>query len=390
MAFFDFNWLGKKERNYNLNEISDYIKSLIEPENTLQDLHTIRGIHEAFKKADILQSIEITCRDYSKNCKVFTKSNQKELLVNTYNLKGQSFTDVYSEITREKIKYGVSVCRIVTGSFSGNSTIECLRLHECIVDFGTVQYPTINELRYIEYHNEKIYPNELLIFGNTNALVYREYNKEGIEYAVSNLINDYEAKHNIIADRGAMIILSPGNAKTDQMSLGTKLSQPEKEEVERALTKKYGVIGKKKTWKFFPIPMNVTNTSMNVQELGISEDKKENITAICSHLKYPTDLYFNATTYENQAVARASVYNNILIPFATEDSITLSKWLKIDVEIDYSHVADLQENEKTKVERNNNVVNYCSNAVQANIMTIEEARKELNNYIDLENGTKKN
>lgn len=389
MGFFDFNWFGKRERVYNLDQVYNDMRSLIDPENTLHDLHTIRGIHTAFKKADILQSIEITCRDYSKNCKVFTKKDQKEVIINQ-NLKGQTFTDVYSEIIREKTKYSVSVVRKVQGAFSGKATIECLRLHECIIDFGTVQYPTINDLRYVEYHNEKIYPQDLLIFGNANALVYCEYNKEGIEYAVSNLINDYEAKHNIIADRGAMIILSPNPGKQDQMSFGSSLKPNEKEEVERALTKKYGVIGKKKTWKFFPIPMNVTNTSMNVAELGISEDKKENITAICSHLKYPPDLYFNATTYENQAVARASVYNNILIPFASEDSITLSKWLGYDVEIDYSHVSDLQENEKTKVERNNQVVNYCSSAVSAGIMSIEEARKELNNYIDLENGTKKN
>lgn len=390
MAFFDFNWFGRRERQYDLSQIYKDMRDMIEPEDSIQHLDTPYSINKAFKKADILQSIELTCKDFSKNHKVFTTKSQSQVLNNVYNIKGQSFVDVYSEIVSEKIKYRVAIARKINGKFSGNQTIECLKLAECSLNFASVQYPTIYDLLYIEYHNERIIFDDLMFFGNTSVLIDKDFGKQGIEYAVSNLINDYEAKHNIIADRGAMIILSPGNTKADQMAISTSLTSTQKEEVEKQLTKNYGVIGKKKTWKFFPVPMNVTNTSMNVQELGISEDKKENITAICSHLKYPTDLYFNATTYENQAVARASVYNNILIPFAAEDSVVLSKWLKIDVEIDYSHVADLQENEKTKVERNNQVVNYCSAAVAAGIMTIEEARIELNNYIDLENGTKKN
>ena len=103
MAFFDFNWFGKRERVYNLDQVYNDMRSLIDPEDTIYHLDTIRGIHTAFKKADILQSIEITCRDYSKNCKVFTKKDQKEVVIND-NLKGQTFTDVYSEIIREKTK----------------------------------------------------------------------------------------------------------------------------------------------------------------------------------------------------------------------------------------------------------------------------------------------
>lgn len=390
MGFFDFNWLRRGEKMYNINDVQKYITNLAYSEDNLQDMKTASGINEAFKKADILQSIELTCKDFSKNHKVYTKNNQQQLLQNVYNLKGQSFNDVYSELIAEKIKYRVAIARIVTGSFSGKQTIECLRLDECSFDFGYVQYPTINDLKHVEYRGVKYLPEELLIFGNTTVLVEHEYGKDAIQYAVSNLINDYQAKHTMIAHRGLMGIISPAATKTDQMSFGSKLDADQKKELERAITNKYGILSGKKPIMISSVPINYNPTSMNVQELGISEDKKENITAICSHLKYPTDLYFNETTYENQATAKASVYNNILIPFAAEDALVLSKWLKEEVEIDYSHVAELQNDEKTKVERNNSVVNYCSSAVSAGIMTVEEARKELNNYIDLEDGTKKN
>lgn len=382
-----FNWLRRsEEKQYNINDVRNYINSLIEPENNIQEMRSTRGINEAFKKTDILQSIDLTCKDYSKNHKLYNKKSQQEIININNNLRGQTFTDVYSEIVSEKIKYRVAVARIVTGGFSGAKTIECLKLSDCIFDFGSTQYPSILDLRKVEYHDENIFPSELLIFGNSTVLTNQDYGKQGIEYAVSNLINDYEAKHNIISGRGAMGIISPATAGADSMSFGTKINEDEKKELERGFAKKYGLLKDKVQVMISSVPINYNSTSMNVQELGISEDKKENITAICSHLKYPTDLYFNATTYENQAVARAGVYNNILIPYAQEDAVVLSRWLKYEIEIDYSHVSELQENEKTKVDRNSQVINYCSQAVNSGIMTVEEARKEINNYIDLENG----
>jgi hypothetical protein len=383
MGFFDLFNRGKQ---YDINAVKRYIDSLSEPEMTIQDMQTPAGIAEAFKKVDILQSIELTCKDYSKNHIIYQKDNQEKVLLNGLaNTKNQTFAEVYSEIVSEKIKYRIAIARIYSGQFSKTQYIECLKLDECSINYAAVQYPTILDLTYIEYHNERIYPQDLLFFGNTSALVNRDYGKQGIEYAVSNLINDYEAKHNIISGRGAMGIISPANS-SDPMGGISKMSLTERKELEKQLTKEYGVTKKKAQWLISQVPLSVQPTSMNVQELGISEDKKENITAICSHLKYPTDLYFANTTYDNQSVARAGVYNNILIPYAAEDAIVLSRWLKVDVEIDYSHVAELQDDEKSKVERNNQVVNYCSSAVQAGIMSIEEARKELNNYIDLEDG----
>ena len=385
MGFFDLFNRGR-ERQYDINAVNEYIRSLIEPEDNLQDMKSTEGIYKAFQQADILQSIELTVKDYSKNHKVYTIGSQKQVLNIGTNLKGQTFKDVYSEIISEKIKYNVAVVRIIQGSFSGKQSLECLKLRECYFEFGYIQYPTILDLKYVEYRDVRYLPEELLFFGNTSVIIERDYGKQGIEYAVSNLINDYQAKHAIIAGRGAMGIISPANTKTDQMSFGTRIEADEKKELEKGFAKKYGLLKGKTQVMISSVPINYNSTSMNVQELGISEDKKENITAICSHLKYPTDLYFNATTYENQATARAAVYNNILIPFAGEDAVILSKWLKMEVEIDYSHVAELQEDEKTKVDRNNSVVNYCSSAISSGIMTIEEARKELNNYIDLGNG----
>ena len=387
MGFFD--WFNRGEKQYNINDVMNHIQSLVDPDNNIQEMKTLRGINDAFKKADILQSIELTVKDFSKNHRVYTKNSQRELLDKYENLQGQSFKDIYSEIQSEKIKYRVAVMGLKSGEATGTKYARCLKLSECLLEFAPVQYRTINDLLYIEYQNYKYYPNDIYIFGNSTVLVDNDFGKQGIEYAVSNLINDYEAKHAIIAGRGAMGIISPAQTKTDQMSFGSKLLPEEKKELERDHTRNYGLLKGKKTMLISSVPLNFNSTSMNVQELGISEDKKENITAICSHLKYPTDLYFNATTYENQATAKASVYNNILIPFAAEDAVILSKWLKEEVEIDYSHVAELQNDEQTKVERNNSVVNYCSSAVQAGIMTVEEARKELNNYIDLEDGTKK-
>lgn len=386
MGFFDWLYRGQERQN-NLLEVQNYIKSLIEPEDNMQDMTTPKGIADAFKKADILQSIELTVKDYSKNHKVFTTSSQKQLLNIDINLKGQTFTDVYSEIVSEKIKYRVAVARKIEGKFSGASQgIECLKLNECVFNFNAVQYPSILDLKNVEYRNGTYLPEELLFFGNTSVIIDRDYGKQGIEYAVSNLINDYEAKHAIIAGRGAMGIISPATGKADAMSFGASIDATQKKELEKGFAKKYGLLKGKTQVMISSVPINYNSTSMNVQELGISDDKKENITAICSHLKYPTDLYFNATTYENQATARAAVYNSILIPYAQEDAQIISKWLKQEVEIDYSHVAELQADENIKVTRNNTVVSYCSAAVQSGLMTPEQAQKELGNYIDLENG----
>ena len=168
MGFFD--WFNRgRERQYDINAVNEYIRSLIEPEDNLQDMKTPVGIYKAFQQADILQSIELTVKDYSKNHKVYTIGSQKEVLNIGTNLKGQTFKDVYSEIIAEKVKYMVAVVRIIQGTFSGKQSIECLKLRECYFEFRAVQYPTILDLKYVEYRDVKYYPEELLFFGNTSV-----------------------------------------------------------------------------------------------------------------------------------------------------------------------------------------------------------------------------
>ena len=382
MGLFGYTLVKESDRQTDIEKVKEWISGIAQPENTLQSLKTPAKIDEAFGKVDILQSIEITCKDLSKNNKLYLKDTDKEFIITGYvNTRRQTFNDLYAEIIREKVKYGVAVCRKYS-VVSNSVYIECLQLKKCTFDFSGVQYPKITDLRYCEYENERIEPQNLLFFGCANNIVNNQYDKTGIELAVSNLINDYEAKHNIIAGRGAMGIISPAANSGDKMDPIT-LSESEKKEIERGFTKEYGLIRSKLQWIISKTPLSVTPTSMNVQELGIAEDKKENITAICAHMKYPTDLYFNGTTFENQKTARQAVYNNILTPFANEDSVVFSEYFKTQIVIDYSHVPELQVNEKERTDKNAAVVNYCIAAVTAGIMTIEQAKQEIQNSSDI-------
>ena len=65
------------------------------------------------------------------------------------------------------------------------------------------------------------------------------------------------------------------------------------------------------------------------------------------------------------------------------DSIVFSEYFKTQIVIDYSHVPELQVNEKERTDKNAAVVNYCIAAVAAGFMTIEQAKQEISNNSDI-------
>lgn len=101
----------------------------------------------------------------------------------------------------------------------------------------------------------------------------------------------------------------------------------------------------------------------DIQDLQPKEIYKMLCGAIFALYNVPRELMPDAdgSTYENQKQARKSVYENVAIPRAKSFYQSLSTWLKLEesglyIDVDYSHVALLQENlkEKSDVDFRNN------------------------------------
>ena len=381
MGFLDSIFSRNNNRSYLRRLISG-----IDLEDNITDTSTANGIEKAYKDCEIVQSIVNNCRELSKNHKLYLKTKDglgNEIPVNNPNF-NQTYYQFYSDIIQQLQLYRVVVIVKNVGIVSKNPYYEVLNYPDIAFDWRNAAYKErrkLTDLKKITYESVDYLPDQLIYIGDKSVLLTNEFRHSGIKYPVSNLIIDYQAKHGLINEKGAIGILSPdpsgSNGKTFD---GVQLDKTQRDELEKDLSKKYGITAGKKKFYISNSPLRYSSLVMSIADLKISEDKKENEEAICHHFNYPKTL-LGDVTFENQRTARASIYNNILIPLSKE----IESFIKIltgqDVVIDYSDNDELQDNKKDLVERNAKVVEYCAKAVESGLMTPEEAKQELSKYI---------
>lgn len=96
---------------------------------------------------------------------------------------------------------------------------------------------------------------------------------------------------------------------------------------------------------------------------------------------------FTDAKYDNQESAKKSAYQDVIIPDAKIISEAITKAVlpeDASVELDFSGVECLQKNKKDEAETLRTAASAIQALLDGGLISVEEARKEIANYIDID------
>jgi hypothetical protein len=190
------------------------------------------------------------------------------------------------------------------------------------------------------------------------------------------------ASNNILRHHGALMLI------TDDSKDGGALPMvPEdKAELRREYMETYGIGSDQSLLWFANKALKVQPISMPIKDLMLNETTRDATRQLCDTLGYPIDLLgFEegaklGATGGKENEAKKMLYQDMIIPQANLISSSMSKvWFasKEQVNIDYSHIECLQQSQVDVANKNKTLVDTYAVAIGAGIMTVDEAKKEM-------------
>lgn len=182
---------------------------------------------------------------------------------------------------------------------------------------------------------------------------------KGAEKAIANLIAVYEARNVIYLSRGPLGLLV--NKKED--TSGTDALLPhEKEEINKELTKSYGVKHGKSTIAVLPIPLDFVQVGANIKDMMPFEETEADAIVLYTVAGIPRHLCptKSASTFANGDTDMKDFYSGGVIPLAKMLAQVWTYMFKLEVDKDirnrryicpnYSHVPFLQEDDSKRAD----------------------------------------
>lgn len=200
---------------------------------------------------------------------------------------------------------------------------------------------------------------------------------------LENILAAYEARNVLIVNRGAIGILS--NASKDGIGGVAPLDVKEKAKVQQEFSK-YGLT--KSQWQVI-----ITNLSLNWQQMAIDVDKlrlfeetKEDTLKLCDAYGLPPEMLSvsNGVTFANKREAQVQFYRDTVIPETGARIAGINKKWFADKDYElaatFEHLPIFSEELKDRARSLMLVCNALSRALDGQVITIEEYRKELKKF----------
>ena len=197
--------------------------------------------------------------------------------------------------------------------------------------------------------------------------------KTTLDY-IDNILNTASTGN---ARLGNLTILTPSSTQ-----MGSEvLRDSEKKEIEKLISESYGGLDNQSNLMLFPNSLSTTTIFFDFGKLQLFEQLKMEIMQLCDHLNIPYDILpiSGQSTFNNQDNAYTMLY------------VTAERWVmmiqdafkSLGVEFEF----ELKGKPKTEAQKleqaKKDTVATMAQAVSSGLMTIEEARKELEKYYDI-------
>lgn len=215
----------------------------------------------------------------------------------------------------------------------------------------------------------------------------RPYSRiQGLKYPVQNVIASLESRNQIIVKRGADVVFSP-EASNDKGVNATFLNNQEVKDIQTAYSR-YGSI--KGLWHaaILKVPTKVQQITRNPKDLGLLDGEDSDIRSMLRAYNVPATVFGlkDENKYNTYLEGKTEFYEDSIIPHAgiiaeCFDNIFDSAKNGYSFYFDFSHLACMQKSEREKAEAFGKYVSALNEAVTGNLVTIEEARDLIKDYL---------
>ena len=165
------------------------------------------------------------------------------------------------------------------------------------------------------------------------------------------------------------------------------LTPKEADELNKSFKRKFGIVGKLYEVMVTNKKVGWINIGANTQQLMLHEEGASCLNEICNTFGLQPDMFSQGATFDNKEAAKKAAYQDLIIP----DSELIAQALTSSIcpegayiKIDFSHVSCLQEDRSANAQSLSNAANAVGNLVNWGLITPDEARMELSNYIDID------
>lgn len=165
------------------------------------------------------------------------------------------------------------------------------------------------------------------------------------------------------------------------------MTPKEAEEMNKSFKRKFGIVGKLYEVMVTNKKVGWINVGANTQQLMLHEEGASCLNEIANTLGMQPDMFSQGATFDNKEAAKKAAYQDLIIPDSELIAQALTEGICPEgafVKIDFSHISCLQEDKAANAQSLSNAANAVGNLVNWGLITLDEARMELSNYIDID------
>jgi hypothetical protein len=209
---------------------------------------------------------------------------------------------------------------------------------------------------------------------------------DALVYPINNIMSSLESRHTIITKRGAEVIISPRNG--DTAAIMSVMTPTEKQALQDEYAR-YGTLSDQ--WHAFiaSIPMDATNISRSVQQLGLFDGENADHRTIAAAYGVPVPLLGmpDTTKFSTYSEAKKELYDDTIIPESQVicDALNLmfgSVAKGYSFFFDYSGLECMQRSEKDKADALGAMVKALSEAVTSGLISTDQATEQIKDYLN--------
>ena len=165
------------------------------------------------------------------------------------------------------------------------------------------------------------------------------------------------------------------------------LTPKEADELNKGFKRKFGIVNKLYEVMVTNKKVGWINIGANTQQLMLHEEGASCLNEICNTFGLQPDMFSQGATFDNKEAAKKAAYQDLIIPDAELISQALTSGIcpeGVYIKLDFSHISCLQEDKAASAQSLSKAANAVGNLVNWGLITPDEARMELSNYIDID------
>lgn len=205
-----------------------------------------------------------------------------------------------------------------------------------------------------------------------------------LEYPIKNIVSSLESRNQIIVRRGAEIAITPKNGDTAAIM---KVMTPGEKRALQDEYKSYGTLTSQNHALIARVPMDITNISRKIQDLGLFEGENADHRAIANAYGVPIPVLGIPDTtgkYSTYLEAKKEFIEETIIPesqIITEALNRLFNMTDASFYFDYSNMECMQKSEKDKADSLKIMIDALATAVDKGFVSQQEAILLIKDYL---------